>query len=164
MNLLTWSAALAAGLGMGLTAVLAQDTNAPAAAAATQVVAAAAATAPESWTGFVRTLKDPKGDLRAVKLVADDRLLAVDLTPKGRELGQMPKTLKLQVSGSLEERDGRPWLIVTDFKEAPAVAPEPAPTPVPEAAAPSTNAPAAAPASTNAPAPDAAVTNAPAVP
>ncbi len=168
MNLLTWSAALAAGLGLSLMTALGQDgadTNAPAPAASTQAVAAASVPAaePEGWTGFVRVLKDDKGEPRAIRLVAGERLLAVELNEKAREMARSPKTQKLLVSGSLNERDGRDWLVVTDFKNAPDVAPA-APPPAP-AASTQTVAAASAPEGTNAPAaPPPAATNAPPAP
>lgn len=169
MNLLTWSAASVAGLGLSLMTAWGQegaDTNAPAPAASTQAVAAASVPAaePEGWTGFVRVLKDDKGEPRAIRLVAGERLLAVELNEKAREMARSPKTQKLLVSGSLNERDGRDWLVVTDFKNAPDVALAAPPPPAP-AASTQTVAAASAPEGANAPAaPPPAATNAPAVP
>jgi hypothetical protein len=164
MKLLSWSAAIAWSLVSG-GSVLGQEggsTNAPAPAADTQAVAAASApvtasapAASEGWVGFVRVLKDPKGDVRAVRLVTGDSLLAVDMNEKGLELGKTPKTRKMLVMGALEERDGRSWLVVSEFKTAPETVPAPVPAPA-QAPAP---APAPETSGTNV---TAAVTNAPA--
>lgn len=93
--------------------------NAPPAAAVTNesVGADGSAFSPE-WVGFVRVLKDEKGEIRAVRLVAGDKLIAVDLNEKGRELAKLPKSRKVLVKGNLEDRDGRVWLVVTDIADA----------------------------------------------
>jgi hypothetical protein len=123
------------------------STNAPAAAipAATGTVTAASDVRPPEpewpWTGYVRVMMNASGEVQAIRLVAGARLLAVETDGKGRELAKMPKTRKVRIKGSLEERDGRSWLRVADFQDAPG---NEAPVP----AAPS--APAAVPAATNA--------------
>jgi hypothetical protein len=124
-------------------------TNAP---ADTQMTADVSAFVPE-WVGFVRVLKGDKGEVRAVRLVAGDKLIAVELNEKGAELAKVPRTRKVLVKGSMEDRDGRACLVVTDFKDAPeglvpgvAIQPDPV-APASAVEAPSTN---SAPASTNA--------------
>lgn len=167
MNLLTWGMAMAASLGIGALAAVGQNAagaNTPASAASIPAAAAASMPDPaaEGWTGYVRVLKDAKGDASAVRLVTGDKLLAVELNDKARELAKTPKTTKVVVTGSLNERDGRSWLTVGDFKEAVELAPPPEPAPAASTNEPaaSTNAPAVAGSNTVA----AAATNAPAKP
>lgn len=142
-------------------------TNAPApeAAAPTGTVSTAIDVPPPPewpWTGYVRTMRDAAGEVQAIRLVAGDKLLAVETDSKGHALAlATPKNRKVRVKGSLQERDGRSWLTVTDFQEAPEIeAPGQAPNPpaVPVAPAAGTNDTAAA--GTNAASMNAASTNA----
>ena len=176
------AAAVAVGMAVAAEAAGRAATNAPAggtkpalkavtnavAASATQAVAAveapalpAAPAAPEEWTGYVRVLTGSQGDVRAARLVTGDKLIAVDLNEKGRDLAKTPKTCRVLVKGFLEQRQGRSWLVVSDFQNAPD-----APPPAPAA---STNAPPAAATAPDAPPPASsnavptAATNAPAI-
>ncbi len=88
---------------------------------------------PSEWIGYVRVLRGEQGEARAVRLVADDKLFAVELDEKGTAMAATPKTRKLLVKGELVTRDNRPWLVVSDFQDAPdkpADVAVPAPPPV----------------------------------
>ncbi len=131
-------------------AVVVGETNAPA-GSTTQTVAVAAVEIPEAapeWIGYVRVLRDDQLAVRAIRLVVGDKLMAVDLNDKALELAKTPKTVKVLVKGALEMRDDRPWLVVSEFKEAPEVASVP---PLPPVVPALTNAP-EVPVNTNAPA------------
>ncbi len=122
-----WSWVAAQAPAAAITPAAGVVTNAPAA----EILSAAT---PE-WTGFVRVLRDNKGDVQAVRLVVGEKLVAVEVNEKARELAATPKTRKVCVNGSIERRDGRDWLIVSAFKDAPESLP-PAPVPEPVAVTP----------------------------
>jgi hypothetical protein len=146
-------------------AAVAVSTNVPA-GGTNQAMTLGTAMIPEAaqeWVGYVRVLRGGQGEVRAVRLVSDDKLVAVDMNAKAQELAAVPKTRKMLVKGTLDVRDGRAWLVVSEFKDAPdlpAAALEPIPPPAAATNTPpvavTNTAPAAV--STNAP----AVTNAPA--
>ncbi|MFO7534284.1 MAG: hypothetical protein R6X19_01130 [Kiritimatiellia bacterium] len=115
---------LAAGFCVADDWSRAAGTNALAAIpAATGTVTAASEVRPLGpewpWTGYVRVMMNASGEVQAIRLVAGDKLLAVETDAKGRELAKAPKTRKVRVKGLLEERDGRSWLRVADFQDAP---------------------------------------------
>jgi len=90
-----------------------------------------------SLVGFVRVLRDAEGELRAAKLVAGDRLYAIELDEKGTKLAKIGKTVRVAVTGDVKTREGRGWITVEKFEPVPeAVAAPPPPSPPPPSAPP----------------------------
>ena len=159
-----WILAMIGLTATGIGAAPAEPANAtnpspPAAAEAAAVAStgtAAVVSAPleREWVGTVRVLRGEAGDVRAVRLITGDKLMAVELNETGVAMAGSPRDRRLAIRGELEVRDGRSWLVASEFRDAPA-APAPAaaeappPVPMPEPAAPTSPPPAEATAPTN---------------
>jgi hypothetical protein len=79
--------------------------------------------APETVTATVSVVKDAKGEITGVTLTeASGKVLSVMMSFEGKKLEQ-ENGKKVEVTGMIMDREGKPWIHVRSFTLVPEVAP-----------------------------------------